>query len=152
MGIYMSYKGKYKIKKPEKYLGDYTKVIYRSLWERQAFKWCEANTRIKAWNSEEVVIPYKCKTDNRIHRYYIDLFIEMDDGECILVEIKPKTQTKAPKKPARKTKRYINEVTAYIKNTSKWVAANQFANHKGWKFQIWTEDTLKNLGIKLLKS
>jgi len=148
----MSYKGKYKIKKPEKYLGDYTKVVYRSLWERQAFKWCEANKRITAWNSEEVVIPYKCKTDNRVHRYFIDLFIEMDDGECILVEIKPKSQTKAPKQPTRKTKRYINEVMAFVKNQSKWEAANQFADHKGWKFQIWTEDTLSNLGIKLLKS
>jgi hypothetical protein len=43
-------------------------------------------------------------------------------------------------------------VTTYIKNTSKWTAANDFASYKGWKFQIWTEDTLKNLGIKLLKS
>jgi len=148
----MSYKGKYKIKHPEKYLGDYTKVVYRSLWERQAFKWCESNSRVKSWNSEEVVIPYKCKTDNRIHRYFIDLFIEMDDGKCILVEIKPKKQTVAPKKPSRKTKKYLNEVTTYIKNTSKWTAANDFAQHKGWKFQIWTEETLKNLGIKLLKS
>ena len=148
----MSYKGKYKIKKPEKYLGDYTKVIYRSLWERQAFKWCESNSRVKAWNSEEVVIPYKCKTDNKIHRYFIDLFVEMDDGECILVEIKPKKETNPPKKPSRKTKRYINEVVTFVKNQSKWEAANQFANHKGWKFQIWTEDTLSNLGIKLLKS
>ena len=148
----MSYKGKYKIKKPEKYLGDYTNVIYRSLWERQAFKWCESNTRVKAWNSEEVVIPYKCKTDNKIHRYFIDLFVEMDDGECILVEIKPKKETNPPKKPSRKTKRYINEVVTFVKNQSKWEAANQFANHKGWKFQIWTEDTLSNLGIKLLKS
>tara|TARA_B100001113_G_C20712692_1_gene450058 strand:+ start:34 stop:480 length:447 start_codon:yes stop_codon:yes gene_type:complete len=148
----MSYKGKYKIKNPEKYLGDYTKVVYRSLWERQAFKWCEGNSRVRAWNSEEVVIPYKCKTDNRIHRYFIDLFIEMDNGDCLLVEIKPKKQTTAPKKPSRKTKKYINEVTTYIKNTSKWTAANDFAQHKGWKFQIWTEETLKNLGIKLLKS
>jgi len=148
----MSYKGKYKIKKPEKYLGDYNKVVYRSLWERQTFKWCESNSRVKSWNSEEVVIPYKCKTDNRIHRYFIDLFIEMDNGECILVEIKPKKQTTVPKKPSRKTKKYLNEVTTYIKNTSKWTAANDFASHKGWKFQIWTEDTLKNLGIKLLKS
>ena len=148
----MSYKGKYKIKKPEKYLGDYTKVIYRSLWERQAFKWCESNSRVKAWNSEEVVIPYKCKTDNKIHRYFIDLFVEMDDGECILVEIKPKKETNPPKKPSRKTKRYINEVVTFVKNQSKWEAANQFADHKGWKFQIWTEDTLSNLGIKLLKS
>jgi len=148
----MSYKGKYTIKNKTKYAGDASKIVYRSLWERQAFKWCESNSRIRAWNSEEVVIPYKCKTDNRIHRYFIDLFIEMDNGDCILVEIKPKKQTTAPKKPSRKTKKYINEVTTYIKNTSKWTAANDFASHKGWKFQIWTEDTLKNLGIKLLKS
>lgn len=148
----MSYKGKYKIKKPEKYLGDYKNVVYRSLWERQAFKWCESNSRVKAWNSEEVVIPYKCKTDNKIHRYFIDLFVEMDNGDCILVEIKPKKETNPPKKPSRKTKRYINEVVTFVKNQSKWEAANQFAEHKGWKFQIWTEDTLSNLGIKLLKS
>ena len=40
----------------------------------------------------------------------------------------------------------------YIKNQSKWEAAQQYADHKGWKFQVWTEDTLGNLGIKLLKS
>ena len=148
----MSYKGKYKIKKPEKYLGDYKNVVYRSLWERQAFKWCESNSKVKAWNSEEVVIPYKCKTDNKIHRYFIDLFVEMDNGDCILVEIKPKKETNQPKKHSRKTKRYINEVVTFVKNQSKWEAANQFADHKGWKFQIWTEDTLSNLGIKLLKS
>ena len=148
----MSYKGKYKIKKPEKYLGDYKNVVYRSLWERQAFKWCESNSKVKAWNSEEVVIPYKCKTDNKIHRYFIDLFVEMDNGDCILIEIKPKKETNPPKKPSRKTKRYINEVVTFVKNQSKWEAANQFAEHKGWKFQIWTEDTLSNLGIKLLKS
>ena len=69
-----------------------------------------------------------------------------------MVEIKPKKQTVAPKNPKRKTKKYINEVMTYIKNTSKWEAANQYADHKGWKFQVWTEETLKNLGIKLLKS
>ena len=56
------------------------------------------------------------------------------------------------KEKRRKTKKYINEVTQYVKNQSKWEAANQFAKHKGWKFQIWTEDTLSNLGIKLVKS
>ena len=147
----MAYKGKYTIKNTKKYLGDPTKVIYRSLWERQAFKWCESNPRVKKWNSEEIVVPYKCKTDNKLHRYYVDLLVELDNKDIILVEIKPKRET-VPPKGKRKTKRYIKEVTTYIKNTSKWQAATQYANHKGWKFQIWTEDTLKNLGIKLLKS
>lgn len=147
----MAYKGKYTIKNKSKYLGDPSKVIYRSLWERQTFKWCEGSPRVKKWNSEEIVIPYKCKTDNRIHRYYVDLLVELDNREIILVEIKPKKQTVAPQKK-RKTKKYINEVMTYVKNTSKWEAASQYAEHKGWKFQVWTEETLKNLGIKLLKS
>ena len=148
----MSYKGRYTLKKPEKYIGDAKKVVYRSLWEKQAFKWCENNPKVRAWSSEEIVVPYKCKTDGRLHRYFVDLLVELDNKDIILVEIKPKKQTVAPKNPKRKTKKYINEVMTYIKNTSKWEAANQYANHKGWKFQVWTEETLKNLGIKLLKS
>ncbi len=84
--------------------------------------------------------------------YYVDLLVELNNKDIILVEIKPKKQTEAPKQPKRKTKRYINEVMSYVKNTSKWEAAQQYAEHKGWKFQVWTEETLKNLGIKLLKS
>jgi hypothetical protein len=148
----MSYNGSFKITKPEKYMGDYTKVVYRSLWERQCFKWCENNPNVKAWNSEEVVVPYLSRADKRMHRYFVDLLVEMTSGEIFLIEIKPKIQTKPPVKPKRKTKKYINEVVTYVKNQDKWESADKFANHKGWKFQIWTEDTLKNLGIKLLKS
>lgn len=145
----MSYKGKYTIKNKSKYAGDSSKVVYRSLWERQAFRWCEDNPNIKFWNSEEVVIPYKYQVDGRIHRYFVDLLIEMKNGDVYLVEIKPKKDT-VPPKTKRKTKKHLREVTTYIKNTDKWNAAAQFAEHKGWKFQVWTEDTLKNLGIKLL--
>jgi len=148
----MSYKGRYTIKNKSKYLGNPDSVVYRSLWERQVFRWCEDNPRVKRWNSEEIVVPYKCQIDNRIHRYYVDLLVELDTKEIILVEIKPKKQTQPPKQPKRKTKRYINEVMTYIKNNDKWNAAQKYADHKGWKFQVWTEDTLKNLGIKLLKS
>ena len=86
----MSYKGRFKITKPEKYIGDYTNVVYRSLWERQCFKWCESNPNVKAWNSEEVVIPYVSRHDKKMHRYFVDLFVEMTNGEILLVEIKPK--------------------------------------------------------------
>ena len=146
----MAYSGKYKIKKPEKYAGDPSKVTYRSLWERQAFKWCESNPKVVAWNSEEIVVPYKYKVDKKYHRYFVDLLIKMESGDVILVEIKPKKETTPPKKPSRQTKRYINEVTTYIKNTDKWNAAQEFAESRGWKFEVWTEDTLKSLGIKIL--
>ena len=145
----MSYKGRYKIKNPDKYAGDPNKVVYRSLWERNAFRWCEDNPKVKLWNSEEVVVPYVSTVDKKLHRYFVDLLIQMDDKQTYLVEIKPKNQTIAPKK-RRKTKKYINEVLTYAKNNDKWEAADQFAKHKGWKFQVWTEETLKNLGIKVL--
>lgn len=146
----MSYRGRYTIKRPEKYAGDASKVVYRSLWERQAFKWCENNPKVKMWNSEEVVVPYKCTVDKKLHRYFVDLLIQMEDKKTYLIEIKPKKETAPPKKPKRKTKRFINEQLTFIKNQDKWEAATEFAEHKGWKFQVWTEETLKNLGIKIL--
>tara|TARA_B100000927_G_C16382215_1_gene435862 strand:- start:186 stop:626 length:441 start_codon:yes stop_codon:yes gene_type:complete len=146
----MAYKGKYKIKNPDKYLGNPSKVVFRSLWERNAFRWCENNPKVKLWNSEEVVVPYKSTVDKRLHRYFVDLLIQMDNKETYLVEIKPKAQTMPPKKRSRKTKKYINEQLTFVKNQDKWEAADQYAKHKGWKFQVWTEETLKNLGIKVL--
>ena len=146
----MSYKGRYTIKNPDKYAGDAKKVIYRSLWERNAFRWCENNPKVKLWNSEEVVVPYVSTVDKKLHRYCVDLLIQMEDKKTYLVEIKPKKETQPPKKRSRKTKKYINEQLTYIKNNDKWEAANKFAEHNGWKFQVWTEETLKNLGIKVL--
>lgn len=146
----MAYSGKYKIKKPEKYVGDPSKVTYRSLWEKSCFKWCEANSKVVAWNSEEVVVPYRWKVDNKIHRYYVDLLIKMESGHVKLIEIKPDKETKPPKKPSRQSKKYINEVTTYIKNTDKWDAARTYAEDRGWQFEIWTENTLKSMGIKII--
>lgn len=146
----MAYSGRYPVSNPQKYDGDSTKVFYRSLWERQVFKWCESNPQVIKWSSEETVIPYKCKTDNRIHRYFVDVKIKLESGETYLVEIKPKKETIAPKKPARQTKKYVNEVMTYVKNQSKWEAAEEYCMQRGWKFVVWTEDTLKSLGIKLL--
>lgn len=146
----MAYSGRYPVNDPKKYDGDSTKVYYRSLWERQVFKWCERNPQVLRWSSEETVIPYKCKTDNRIHRYFVDVKIKLDTGETYLIEIKPKKETIAPKKPARQTKKYVTEVMTYVKNQSKWEAAEEYCMQRGWKFVVWTEDTLKSLGIKLL--
>ena len=146
----MSYKGRYTIKNPDKYAGDAKKVIYRSLWERNTFRWCENNPKVKLWNSEEVVVPYVSSVDKKLHRYYVDLLIQMDNKKTYLIEIKPKKETQPPKPRSRKTKKFINEQLTYIKNNDKWEAASKFAEHNGWKFQVWTEETLKNLGIKVL--
>ncbi len=144
----MTYKGKYKIKNVKKYKGDHTNVIYRSMWERHSFKWCDESADVIEWSSEEVVVPYYYEVDKKYHRYFIDLKIKLKSGKIILVEIKPDVQTKPPKYPGRKTKRYISEGMSYVKNQNKWKAAKSFARDRGWEFQIWTEHTLEKMGIK----
>ena len=145
----MTYKGRYRIKNSSKYRGNPTQIIYRSSWERQVFKWCDNHKDVIEWSSEEIVIPYRCKTDNRLHRYYPDVYIKTNKGEY-LIEIKPKKETNPPRIRSRKTKRYLTEVMTYIKNTSKWDAAREYCADRGYIFEIWTEETLKRMGIKLL--
>jgi len=146
----MSYHGRYSVKNPSKYDGDSSRVCFRSLWERQTFRWLDENPDILKWSSEEVIIPYICKTDGRPHRYFVDLKLTFKDGRVFLIEIKPKKETKIPIQPKKKSRRYVTEVLTYVKNQSKWEAATEFANNRGYEFQVWTEDTLKNLGIRLL--
>jgi len=146
----MAYRGKFNPKNIGKYEGDFRRIEYRSLWERQVFRFCDDNDAILRWSSEEVVVPYRCKTDNRVHRYFVDLKITFSNGDTYLIEIKPKKETLEPKKRASKSKGYLTEVLKYVKNMSKWESANEYAKQRGWKFEIWTEETIRGMGIKLL--
>ena len=141
----MAHSGKYN-PDPKKYKGDVSTVKYRSSWELKAFIWCDKNSSVKYWSSEETVVPYFWDIDKKYHRYYVDLKITFTDGKTILVEIKPAKETEPPTNP-NKSKRYIGEAMTYVKNMNKWEAANSYAKDRGWEFQIWTEDTLKSMGI-----
>ena len=141
----MAYSGRYKVVNTSKYKGDFTNVVYRSLWEKKVFQWCDNNPDVKEWSSEEVVVPYYYDVDKKYHRYFVDLKIVMKE-KTILVEIKPAKETEPPTGEKR-TKRYINEGLTYIKNMNKWEAANEYAKDRGWEFQIWTENHLSVLGI-----
>ena len=68
----MAYSGKYVIQNKSKYKGDPNKVIYRSLWEKHAFQWCDTHSGVHSWSSEEVVIPYYYEIDKKYHRYFMD--------------------------------------------------------------------------------
>jgi hypothetical protein len=142
------HQGKYKPKHPEKYSGDPTNIIYRSSWELKFLNWCDSSPNILKYSSEETVIPYRCGTDNRLHRYFVDFKIQVlsRDGntKTYLVEVKPLIQTSPPKFPGRQTKRYLTESLTFIKNQSKWKAATEYAKDRGWEFKIITE---KDLGI-----
>ena len=144
----MSYKGIYKPSFPEKYIGDYTNVIYRSLWERKFMYWCDHNENILKWSSEEIRIPYISPLDNRIHQYFPDFYIKYKDNDGIvkesLVEIKPKKQLNPPKVSKKVSQKKLYELKEYAKNQAKWKAAEEFCADRRWKFQVLTED---NLGV-----
>lgn len=114
----VAYKGKYTPKNKSKYEGDPTNIIYRSMWERHCFRWCDENPKVKSWSSEEVVIPYLYEVDRKYHRYFMDLKIVFED-KTVLVEIKPEAQTKPPT-GSKRTKKYISEGYTYVKNMNKW--------------------------------
>ena len=141
-----TYKGYYKPKNPSKYLGDPTNIVYRSSWERQCMLYFDRNDNVIKWGSEEIVIPYRSPLDRRVHRYFVDFIIKVrtTDGnlETHLIEVKPYKQTRPPKIPSRKTRRYLNEVTTYLVNEAKWKAANEYCADRRWKFQIITENEL----------
>lgn len=91
-----------------------------------------------------------------MHRYFPDVVLNKrvgpDKYETVMIEIKPKSQTRPPdisKKnntpTGRMSRRYINEVKTYGINEAKWVAARKYCDSRGWKFEIMTET---HLGIK----
>lgn len=144
-----TYKGFFRPKNPGKYSGNYNNIVYRSLWERNVFRWCDENPQILKWVSEEVIIPYYYPLDKKYHRYFVDLKFTTSEG-TFLIEIKPKSQTLPPKKPSRQTKKFLTEAAEYVKNQCKWKAATEYAKDRGWQFAVWTEDTIKSMGIKIL--
>lgn len=146
----MTYQGRFIPKNPNKYRGNVGNIIYRSLWERQLMRWLDAQSFVAEWSSEEIIVPYICKTDGRPHRYFVDFWIKFVDGRTFIIEIKPEKETKPPVQPKRKTAKYLAEVMTYAKNISKWEAADEYAKDRGWKFEVWNEKMLKGLGIVLL--
>lgn len=151
---FKTHKGKYKLKKPEKYQGNPADVVYRSSWERACFMWCEKNDQIVKWNAEETVIPYldltkagKSYPHGKPRRYFMDLTIQFKDHSILMVEVKPSKETKKPVKRGKARGRYLQEAMTYAVNSCKWEAAAAYAKKKGWKFEIWDEKILKKKGI-----
>ena len=145
----MAYKGKFRPKRPKKYKGDPTQIIYRSLWEKKFMEYCDLTENISQWQSEEFWIPYKSPLDNKIHRYFPDFFIKYRDAlgkmRNVVIEVKPAKQLKMPKKnPKKRTKSWAYEVQTYVVNKAKWKAAESYCADRKYEFKIMTE---KELGI-----
>ena len=144
----MSYKGKFRPTFIKKYKGDPTNIIYRSLWEKKFMVYCDKNTNVLEWGSEEIALPYRSPVDNKIHRYFPDFYIKVKEStgtiKKYIIEIKPNKQTKPPAKPKRQTKGYIREAYEYARNQAKWKMAKEYCADRQWEFKVVTE---KELGI-----
>ena len=142
------HQGRYTPNNKDKYKGDITNIIWRSSWELRFLRWCDTNPSVLEYSSEETVIPYRCGTDGKIHRYFCDFRIKVKasngDIRTYLVEVKPYKETLPPKTQGKKTRRYLQESFTYIKNQSKWEAARQYCADRNWHFIIITE---KELGL-----
>jgi hypothetical protein len=145
----MAYSGRFTPSFPQKYAGDPTNIIYRSLWEKRLMVWLDKNDNVLSWGSEEVIIPYKSPVDGRIHRYFPDFIVKTRTRtgqiQTKIIEVKPKKQTHPPAVKKRITKAYITEVATWGINEAKWNAAKEYCLDRGWEFVIMTED---HLGIK----
>ena len=148
-----SHKGWYKIVNADKFIHPVdetmqstketelgTFIMYKSALERRAFAYADLNPKVRYFSIEPFAIKYVKPTDNQLHRYYIDLFIEFCTNERFMIEIKPYSQTVLPSK---KCKNYDYEMETYLINQSKWKSANEFAKQKNMKFIILTERELK---------
>lgn len=123
------------------------KLNFKSSLELTALKYCDMNKYVKSYSLEPFAISYLKPTTGRIHRYFVDLFIEFDNNQKFIVEIKPFSETIEPKKPSKKTEKallnYQKALQTFAINTAKWSSAQAFCKEKGLTFIILTENELR---------
>ena len=145
----MSYKGKFSPRNPNKYKGNPTNIIYRSLLERRFMVYLDQTPAVLEWSSEEFIIPYISPVDNRVHRYFPDFYMKYKNKENMiveeLIEVKPFSQCSPPNpkkkltKTGRTSKRDLKEVQTYMVNDAKWSQAMSFCKDRKWNWRILTE-------------
>lgn len=171
--------GFYNPRNPEKYIGDLSKIIFRSSYELKFMKYCDNFSSILKWSSEPIVIPYFNVIDEKMHNYNVDFYIRYINDENIekdyLIEIKPDFQKNKPNKPLKKDEyeyslslfesgkiknkpikeskssimKYNSELKTYIINQCKFNSAKNFAKERGYDFLILTESFLFNNKMKM---
>jgi len=130
-------------KNPDKYIGNIDKIAYRSSWELNLHNFFDNNTKIIRWGSEIICIPYLKPTDNKIHRYYPDYYVEYlnASGELIkeVIELKPLSQIKPP---TSRGKSRIYEQLTYAVNMAKWDYAKRWCDQNNIKWRIISEKSV----------
>ncbi len=136
----MAARGRFLPKFPEKYIGDPTRIFFRSAWEMRAMKFFDASEAVLKWGSEELKIPYLKPTDGRVHHYFPDFIVVYRDKTGAvrkeIIEIKPMKET------VQRANMNDYDKLSLIINDAKWKAADRFAEAHGMKFRVITEASL----------
>lgn len=119
--------------------------------------YCDTNSSIIWWASEELAIPYVSPIDGKWHRYFVDFILGVNDingsEKTVMVEIKPYRQCVAPKikifeagvdRRKKDYRTYAKAVKDWGVNSAKWSAAQKYCGEKGWEFKIITDKDIKN--------
>lgn len=143
----MAYSGKFSPKHPSKYIGDPTDIFWRSMWELRCMRKFDETGSIIKWSSETIIIPYYDPTTKVFRRYFPDFYIKYSTKNNTIkeaiIEVKPFKECKEPVQGKKKTRRFLNEVILWSKNSAKWSAAKTLCEQKGWTFMLWNEKNCK---------
>lgn len=133
-------RGLYRPKNPQKYMGDPSKIVFRSSWELYLFKWLDSTPAVLQWASEEFSIPYLSPLDSQVHQYFPDALVVYKDKygnvQKEIIEIKPYAETVMTPRASDQQK------MALVVNEAKWKAVDRFAKSNGLKFRVITEKTM----------
>ena len=135
---------------PSKYIGDPSKIIFRSSWEYKFCKYCDTTPEVLSWASEPVGIPYISPIDNREHSYFVDFYMKLQKADEIieyLVEIKPSKSLKPPVmkeglSTIKRLKEFNRAAIDWVVNRAKFKAAEEFGRINNKHFIIVTEEFL----------
>ena len=136
--------GKFKLKNPDKYMGNKTPT-YRSSWEFAFMRFCDEHPSVSKWASEAIKIPYRNPFTGKYTIYVPDFFIAYADANgkqhAELIEVKPSNQTSM--EGAGRNKRNQAHV---VLNQAKWQAANAYCKQNKIKFRIVSEKDIFHNG------
>ena len=137
-------RGKFVPTNPKKYIG-LKPPTYRSSWELQFMRFCDAHTSIQQWACEAIKIPYRNPLTGKQTIYVPDFLIQYADKNnkihTDLIEVKPENQAFLESVGKNKTRQ-----AQFIQNQAKWAAAQLWCKQQGIRFRVVTEKDIFHNG------
>lgn len=135
------------VMKSTRFVEGFLEINFKSGLELRCIRYCDMNIHVTKFSLEPFAVKYLSPKDGKIHRYFIDFFIEFSNGQKFLVEVKSSGETVAPKIPGKKSEKailnYQKALQTFAVNSAKWESAKSFCKEKGLTFIILTENELK---------